>query len=194
MKIAIVGAGRVGTTLGGRWSAGGHEVVYGVRNPADPRYADLRSAAVPAEAVRGAEVVVVALPWAAVEDVVHQLDLADVVVIDATNPLGTAGEVSGAERIAAWAPQARVAKAFNTTGWENMADPAYPGGRAAMLVAADDVGAKETALSLAAELGFDALDAGPLAAARELEALTALWIRLARSGHGRQIAFALLRR
>lgn len=194
MKIAIVGAGRVGTTLGERWASGGHEVVYGVRDPADPRHARLGSAAPPAEAVRRADVVVIALPWAAVEDVVREVDLSGAVVIDATNPLGAAGEVSGAERIAAWAPGARVVKAFNTTGWENMADPSYPGGRAAMLVAADDAGAKEAALALAGELGFDAIDAGPLAAARELEALAALWIRLARTGHGRQISFSLLRR
>jgi len=193
MKIAIVGAGRVGTTLGQRWAAGGHDVVYGVRDPAGPRQAGLPSAAFPAEAVRGADVVVLSLPWAAVEDVVGGLELSGVVVVDATNPLGAAGEVSGAERIATWAPGARVVKAFNTTGWENMADPAYPEGRPAMLVAADDAGAKDAVLALAAELGFDAIDAGPLVAARELEALAALWIRLSRT-HGRQIAFALLRR
>ena len=194
MRIAVLGAGRVGTTLGGGWAANGHDVVYGVRDPADPRHAGLGSAAVPAHAVREADAVVLALPWAAVEDVVRGLDLSGTVVIDATNPLGAAGEASGAERIAAWAPGARVVKAFNTTGFENMADPDYPGGKAMMLVAGDDSGAKETALSLAAELGFDAIDAGPLPGARELESLAALWIRLARSGHGRGVAFALLRR
>lgn len=189
-----MGAGRVGTSLGERWSAVGHEVVYGVRDPADPRHAELGVAAVPAEAARGADVVVLALPWASVEGVVRGLDLSGTVVVDATNPLGASGDASGAELVAVWAPEARVAKAFNTTGWENMADPSFPDGRTAMLVAADDADAKATVLSLACELGFDAIDAGPLAAARELESLAALWIRLARTGHGRGIAFALLRR
>jgi len=195
VKIAVVGAGRVGRALGERWAARGHEIVYGVRSPGDARHAELGSVAEPVEAARNADVVLLALPWSAVESVVRALDLTtDAVVIDATNPLGASGDVSGAERAAEWAPRARVAKAFNTTGWENMADPAYPGGQPAMLVAADDARAKEVALSLAGELGFDALDAGTLTAARELEALAALWIRLARSGHGREIAFSLLRR
>lgn len=194
VKIAVLGAGRVGRTLGEGWAARGHEIVFGVRDPIDARYAELEAVAEPAEAARGAQVVVLALPWPAVEGVVQGLALDDAVVIDATNPLGASGDVSGAERVAEWAPQARVVKAFNTTGFENMADPAYPDGRAAMLVAGDDTRAKDVALSLADELGFDALDAGPLTAARELEAVAALWIRLARSGHGRDIAFALLRR
>jgi predicted dinucleotide-binding enzyme len=194
VRIAVLGAGRVGRALGERWAAGGHEIVYGVRDPGDPRHVELRSAAEPVDAIRSADVVVLALPWTAVADVVRGLELAEAVVIDATNPLGASGDVSGAERIAEWAPQARVVKAFNTTGWENMADPAYPAGPSAMLVAGDDPSAKDVALALAVELGFDALDAGPLAAARELEAVAALWIRLAGSGHGRQIAFSLLRR
>lgn len=194
MKIAVVGAGRVGKALGERWAAAGHEVVYGVRSPNDPRYTDVRSVAEPADATRDADVVLLALPWAAVEDVVHALDLTGAVVIDATNPLGASGSVSGAERVAEWSPNARVVKAFNTTGCENMADSAYPGGKAVMLVAGDDERAKEVALSLAGELGFEPLDAGLLTAARELEALAALWIRLTRSGHGREIAFSLLRR
>ncbi len=56
MKIAIVGAGRVGSTLGTRWSATGHDVVYGVRDPSEPRHAELGSTATPADAVRGAGV------------------------------------------------------------------------------------------------------------------------------------------
>lgn len=194
VKIAVLGAGRVGRTLGDGWAARGHEVVYGVRDPDDARHAALGEVAEPAEAARGAHVVVLALPWPAVEEVVRGLQLDDAVVVDATNPLGASGDVSGAERVAEWSPGARVVKSFNTTGWENMADPAYPHGRAAMLVAGDDARAKEVALSLAGELGFDALDAGPLTAARELEAVAALWIRLSRTGHGRDIAFTLLRR
>lgn len=194
MRIAVLGAGRVGSALGERWRAGGHDVVYGVRDPADDRHASLGSTASPAEAVAGADLVLLALPWSAVEGLTRDLDLARVVVVDATNPLGAAGSSSGAELVAAWAPKARVVKAFNTTGFETMADPSYPDGTALMLVAGDDPGAKDIVLSLAGELGFDAVDAGPLQAARELEAVAALWIRLSRTGHGRGIAFSLVRR
>jgi predicted dinucleotide-binding enzyme len=76
-----------------------------------------------------------------------------------------------------------------------MADPAYPDATPAMLVAGDDAEGKETVLELAREIGFDAVDAGPLSAARDLEHLAMIWIRLAYSlGNGPGIAFALLRR
>lgn len=202
MRIAIVGAGRVGTTLGRRWAERGHHVVYGVRDPADAKHAGLGRVATVADAVAGADVVLVALPWAAVHDVLSGLDVGDAVVIDATNPLAVGArelagppERSGAELVGQWAGTSRVAKAFNTTGSANMADPGYGAVRPFMPVAADDTRAKETALRLAEEVGFDAVDAGPLSAAADLEHLAMLWIRLAYPlGHGPGIAFGLLRR
>ncbi|GIU91089.1 MAG: NADP oxidoreductase [Acidimicrobiia bacterium] len=196
MRIAILGAGRVGRALGAGWVVRGHDVVFGVRDPSDPRHAELGAAEVPSSAARGADVLVLALPWSAVSDVLDQVETDGKIVVDATNPIGSAGPEgrSGGERVAELAPGAHVVKAFNTVGFETMADTAYRGGAPVMLVAADDPGAKQTVLGLAAELGFDAVDAGPLEAARDLERLAALWIRLARSGLGREIAFALLRR
>jgi predicted dinucleotide-binding enzyme len=202
MRIAIVGAGRVGRTLGARWSTAGHEIVYGVRDPSDSRYAELGSRAIPADAVQEADVVLVALPWGAVEAVLSGIDVADAVVIDATNPLAAGApeqqghpELSGAQLVANWARSSLVIKAFNTTGAGNMADSTYPGGTAVMLLAGDDADAKAVVSSLATEIGFDAVDAGTLAAARDLEHLATIWIRLAYSlGQGPGIAFALLRR
>lgn len=196
MRIAIIGAGTVGTTLGGRFAAAGHDVVYGVRAPDG---ADRRSFA---DAVEGAAVVINALPFGAVEEVFTGLDVGTAVVVDAANPLTPmsgdeerAQTESGAERLARWSGSLRVVKAFNTTGVENMADPAYPAGPAAMFVAADDAEAKTVVLGLAAEIGFDAVDAGPLAAARDLEHLACVWIRNAIVlGQGRTFAFAVHRR
>jgi len=186
VKIAIVGAGRVGSTLGTRWSAEGHDIVYGVRDPSEPRHAELGSTAKAAVAVRGADVVIVALPWNAVEPVLSSIDVADAVVIDATNPLAASSreleghpELSGAQLIAEWARSSRVIKAFNSTGAGNMANPTYPGGTPVMLLAGDHADAKSVVSSLATEIGFDAVDAGPLAAARDLEHLAMIWIRLA---------------
>ena len=205
MQIAMIGAGRVASALGARWGATGHTVVYGVRDPDDPKYAAVGAAAAIPAAVRGADVVVLAVPWDAAESVARSLDPGDAVVVDATNPLSTragapdagpeqAGK-SGGELVAAWTGSTRVVKAFNTTGSANMTDPAYPGGRPAMFLAGDDTAAKECVSALAAEIGFDAVDAGPLAAAQDLEHLAALWIRLAYPlGNGPGIAFGLLRR
>ncbi len=201
MRIAILGAGRVGTTLGARWQEIGHDVVYGVRDPADPKHGDLPTAT-PADAATGADAVLLALPWSSVEPVVTGLALDGVTVIDATNPLAASAreldahpQLSGAELVARWAPGAAVVKAFNTTGSGNMADPRYVAGAPVMFVAGDDDDAKQTAMDLASGIGFDATDAGPLAAARDLEHLAALWIRLAYPlGHGPEIAFVLARR
>jgi predicted dinucleotide-binding enzyme len=88
-----------------------------------------------------------------------------------------------------------VVKAFNTTGAANMRNPVYPNGRPVMFIAADDPQAKETAMELANQIGFDAQDAGPLMAARDLEHLAALWIRMAYGmGQAPDIAYTLLRR
>ena len=163
-----------------------------------------------AEAVRGAAVLLLATPWPVIGDAIRTAGAAAgaldrMVLIDATNPIaaglrvdaGPNGE-SGAERVQALAPRARVVKAFNTTGWENMRDPDYPEGPATMLVAGDDLDAKATVRSLATELGFDAVDAGPLARARDLEHLAVLWISLAMGAGlppiGREFAFRLARR
>lgn len=65
MRIAIVGSGRVGQALGRCWADTGHEVVFGVRDPEDPKHSGLGDRAAPAEAVSGADAVLVALPWTA---------------------------------------------------------------------------------------------------------------------------------
>jgi predicted dinucleotide-binding enzyme len=202
LRIAVIGAGKVGRALGGRWADVGHDVVFGVRDPADPKHADAGPVATPTEAVRGREVVVVALPWASVQEVVSGLPVGDSVVVDATNPLAADArelrahpELSGAELVAEWTGSSRVVKAFNTTGAANMVDPSYPGGIPVMLIASDDQAAAATVRGLAADLGFDPVDAGPLSAATDLEHLAMIWIRLAYPlGNGPDIAFSLLRR
>lgn len=102
---------------------------------------------------------------------------------------------SAGEQVQAWAPAAHVVKIFNTTGADNMQDPDYAGQAATMFYCGDSEGAKEIAGSLAADLGFEPVDVGPLSQARVLEPLAMLWISMAmRYGFGRDIAFKLLRR
>src|SRR5262245_52487900 len=138
MKIAIIGAGNVGSTLGRAWSAKGHEIVFGVREPRSAKAQDVvratgakaRAASV-ADAVAACDVVLLATPWANTQEAVRSAgDLAGKVVIDATNPLkpdlsGLAvGPTSSAgEEVARWARGARVVKCFNTIGAEHMGDP-----------------------------------------------------------------------
>ena len=202
MRIAIIGAGRVGRALGTRWTEVGHDVVYGVRDPGDPKVGDLAQVATPQEAVDGADVVLISLPWAATQEVVAGLDVGDAVVLDATNPLAVNARelvanpsLAGAELVRDWMGGARVVKAFNTTGSGNMANPDYGAQKPMMPVAGDDEAAKAVAIGLANEIGFAGVDTGPLSGARDLEHLAMLWIRMAYPlGNGPDIAFALLRR
>ncbi|MFL6231887.1 MAG: NADPH-dependent F420 reductase [Thermoanaerobaculia bacterium] len=208
MKIAIIGAGSVGGALGRGWARAGHEVTFGVRNPSDPKVQKLveetgaRAASV-ADAAAGAEVVVFATPWGATQDALKSAgDLSGKVVFDCTNPLApnlsglTHGfDTSAAEQVASWAPRARVVKVFNTTGANNMENPDYNGVAATMFYCGNDAEAKSVAERLAADLGFDPVDAGNLEQARLLEPLALLWIRLAYTqGLGREIAFRLMKR
>lgn len=209
MRIAVIGAGSVGGTLGRRWAEAGHDVVFGVPDPASPKAAAAvaaarrsRAASV-AEAAAGAEVVVLATPWEAAEAAIRTAgNLAGKVLVDATNPLAaraaglaTGPGTSGAEAVAGWAAGARVVKAFNTIGFEIMADPSFPGGVATLLLCGDDAGAKATVSRLAEELGFEPVDLGPLAEARLVEPFALVWIRLAMfRGLGRGIAFRLMKR
>ncbi len=208
MKIAIIGAGNVGTALGERWAANGHSICFGVRRPDDADLkerlallnADIKNIS---DACSDADIVVLATPWtAAAEAIAAAGDLGGRIMVDVTNPLnpGLQGlavgtETSAAEHLAALVPQARLVKAFNSTGAENMRDPDYNGRKALMLVCGDDENARRTVLNLAAEIGFDAVDAGLLYAARYLEPFAMMWIHLAyKQGLGRDFAFGLLRR
>lgn len=212
MRIAVLGAGHVGGTLGRAWAAKGHRVRFGVPDPDNPGSAgslpampltanvEVRNVA---DAVTDAEVVVLATPWPAVREALRACgDLSGRILIDCTNPtrpdfswLEDGYAVSGAERVAEWARGASVFKAFNQTGWENMADPVYDGWRTVMFTCGDDEAAKPAVLRLVEDVGFEAVDAGPLLVARLLEPLAMLWIHLAHGQSlGREFGFALLRR
>jgi len=185
--IAMIGTGNVGAALGRRFAEHGHTVLYGSR---DPSAADVRElvavtgrgavALLPADAAARAEVVVLAVPSGAAEDVVRSLgDLDGKIVVDPTNPRVMAADGfadyprdgSTAERIAALAPGAHVVKAFNTLGSETMFDPAAAGGPVTVPVVGDDRAAKERVAALARQIGLEAIDLGPLRHARIVEGL-----------------------
>ena len=200
MNVAIIGAGKVGTALGGGLAKAGHRVVYGVRDPSRKDLGGAAAATVRA-AVEGAEAVILATPWDGAKDALEAAgDFGGKPLLDATNPIGPGFKLvlahtdSGGEQVARWAKNAKVVMAFNTTGLENMADPKYGAARAAMFVCGDDPGACEVAAGLARDLGFEAVRTGGLSGARVLEPVAMLWISLAMSGKNRNVAFGLLRR
>jgi len=210
MKIAVTGTGNVGGVLGTRWAQKGHQVVFGSRDPEGEKVQHLVAGAGPnacaasaAEAASASDVVVFATPWHITERVIISAgDLTGKIVVDCTNPvkpdlsgLDVGFDTSAGEQVAAWAAGARIVKAFNTTGSGNMQDPAYDGEPTTMFICGDDAEAKQAVGSLAEDLGFEVVDAGPMTAARYLEPLAMLWTSLAYAqGFGPNFAFKLVRR
>ena len=188
MRIAIIGAGSVGAELGRAWIKHGEDVIWGLRKAADPKYAARPKDRVksPAEAVKEAEVVVIATPWSAAEAAIKSLgSLAGKTVIDCMNPLGMGPDglqlvlgfnASAGEQVASWVPGAFVFKTLNTTGAGNMAKAADYPVKPVMLVAGDDADRKPVMMELVGKLGFDPVDAGPLKNARLLEPFAMVWI------------------
>lgn len=206
MDIVIVGAGNVGRALGGGWRKAGHGVTMAVRDLAGSRAAELKQEGfdliTPKDAAGVADIVVLAIPWSALAGAVKGLGpLAGKILVDATNPLAPdlslaiGHDDSAGETVARLAPGARVIKAFNITGANNMADSRYGGGKLIMPVAGDDGDAKRVVMALAGDLGFEPIDTGPLAMSRYLEPMAMVWIKLAIAQKmGRNFGFALLRR
>ncbi|MEU9022704.1 NADPH-dependent F420 reductase [Actinomadura sp. NPDC048394] len=189
MKISIIGKGNVGSALERRLTAAGHTVTT-----ADSSTAPDQVAAQVAEA----EATALAVPFPAVAQFDAQIRTAlrDKVVIDATNPLAadfmslTIGHTTSAgEQVAAALPGARVVKAFNTVFAATLEVPGL-----FLPVASDDEAAKKTVLELGTQLGFDAVDIGPLANARYLEPAVELLVQLAYGqGMGTGIGLTLAR-
>jgi predicted dinucleotide-binding enzyme len=199
VRIAIIGAGNVGGGLGTAFGRVGHEVVFGVRDPDSAKTraalaaAPGSQAATPSEAVDGADVIVFTLRPDALPETAGSLpSLEGRIVIDSMNRFGGDPTRSTMHDLAALLPGAKLAKAFNTIGFENLTTARERRTPAAMFVAGDDPEAKATAMSLATEIGFDAVDAGPLTNAKPLEEMVRVWLALS-VDHGRGVGFALSR-
>ena len=190
MKIAVIGKGHIGGTLGSKWRAAGHEVAYGTRDGTGegPGGAPVRSIG---DALGGAEVVLLAVPGQAMPAVVndHGAALGGKVVIDAVNRMG-APEFDSRALIADAAPSARYVRAFNSYGWENFADPA-PG---AVLFFAADPQARAAAEELISAAGLESAYVGDATATATVDALLPLWFALVRQNGGdRKLALRIVR-
>lgn len=206
MKITILGSGNVGGALAAGLVKAGHAVCFGVRDvhSAKSITAGTRAAGVPlltvSDACRGAEVIIVTTPPEAVKDLVPQLgDLSKKVIIDATNSVRTRPEPfpTAFHALKALTNSESVVKCFNTTGFENMANPVYPDiGGIDMFCAGNDKPSKSVAMQLAKDIGFGACwDFGGDDKVELLEKFALSWINLAiLQGHGRGLAFKVIRR
>src|SRR3954452_17556367 len=189
VRIAVIGTGNIGATLGSRWNDAGHDVVYAART-ARPDGPGGRPVIEVADAVDGADVIVLAIPGPAAADLLADIGarLSGKVLVDATNNL-RASAANAHEAAAASAPDAHYVRAFNTLGWENFADPPAD----ADLFYAADESARETAEALIAAVGLRPQYVGGAGAAGTVDALLGLWFALVQQRGGkRKLAFRVV--
>jgi 8-hydroxy-5-deazaflavin:NADPH oxidoreductase len=190
MHIAIIGSGRVGRALAGACTRAGHTVTLSSTDVEDVQAAaqatGARVARSNAEAIDGAQMVILAVPSTALDGIITELGnaLEGKVLIDPTNrlnpedPAAAIDGTSNAEQIQARAPSVRVIKAFNTAFAARQADPVVDGVQLDGFVAGDDANARADVLELVRSIGFRPIDAGSLRMARALEAMAILNISL----------------
>ncbi|HUF74555.1 MAG TPA: NAD(P)-binding domain-containing protein [Gammaproteobacteria bacterium] len=190
--IAVIGTGNVGAGLGPEFAAQGHTIVYGHREPNREDVQALvartpgnASVKLPAEAVIGADMVLLAVPGTSAVEITESLgDLSGKIIIDPTNVVsreggrmshGVPGKGSNAAMIQEAAPDAVVVKAFNTLNWQQMVNPETAGGPITIMLAGENAEAKAAVAGLVRGMGLDAVDVGGLEYAHVLEEMLVMW-------------------
>jgi NADPH-dependent F420 reductase len=184
VRIAIIGTGKMGRGFASALSSR-HEVVFGSRDPGRATRV-VRStgaiAAIPsAEAAAGAEVVILAVPWHAMEETLARLgDLSGSVVVDVSVPFGkereALGRRSSGEVVQKRLPRARVVKGWNHIFAKFLTAPEVDGIAASVLLAGDDREAKRIVSALARGMGFHPVDVGPLRESYHLDRLVSMML------------------
>jgi predicted dinucleotide-binding enzyme len=204
MQIAVIGSGNIGGTLAARWAAAGHGIRLGVRDPGKSEVqqvlaglgSNARAASI-ADAVGDAEVVLFAVPGAAMAETVRSLggSLDGKLVIDATNNIGGSGAVNSLATIQAAAPNAHLYRAFNIYGWENFAEPTFDGIPADLFFVGSDGAARSRMEDLIRDVGLNPVWLGGLDHVDVVDALLRLWFALVfEQKKGRHLALKLLTR
>jgi predicted dinucleotide-binding enzyme len=189
--VAVIGTGDMGDSLGPKLAKIGYKVVYGSREPSRETVQDLvlktgpnASATTQEEAAQSADIVLLAVPWPAMEHVAQNLgNLDGKIVIDVSFPFeqGPDGypqftvETSSAEMIQGWNPGAHVIKWSMPTAYY-IDEPQELGGRPQNLIAGNDRESKEAVARIAYAIGQDPFDAGPLRMSRAVEAQVLLFM------------------
>jgi predicted dinucleotide-binding enzyme len=207
MRLGILGSGLMGGKLGTIFARAGHDVVFSYARSQKKLVKLARDAGknaragTPAEAARDADVLLLAVHWSRVDDVLHQAgDLSGKVIVICSLPMNAddtglvvAHTSSGAEELAGRVPGARIVSAFNTVPsevlfavFEARDNPSRPD----LLYCGDDTNAKEVTAGLIRDAGFDPVDAGPLRIARYTEPFALLVAQLAYEGdRGPELAY-----
>ncbi len=201
MRIGILGSGLMGGKLGTLFARAGHEVVFSYARAPEKLHRLAREAkgnaraGTPREAAQGADVLLLAVHWSRVDDVLGQAgDISGKLLVTCSLPMNAddtdlviAHTSSGAEALAKKVPGARVVCAFNTVPSEvlfGVYEARREADRPGLIYCGDDARGKEAAATLIRDAGFDPVDAGPLRVARYTEPFALLMGRLAYEGEG----------
>ena len=190
--VAVIGTGDMGDSLGPRFAELGYRVIYGSRSPDSDKVQALvektgygASATSQNEAAAQGDIVLMLVPWPAMETVAQNLgDLDGKIVVDVSMPFaqGEDGypkhllETSSAEMIQKWNPGAKVVKAYATLGSQVIDDPMEAGGIVSVPIASDHKEAKEKVAGIVAAMGLDPVDFGPLRMSREIEIMQMIYM------------------
>lgn len=207
MRIGILGSGLMGGKLGTLFARAGHDVVFSYARSEEKLKRLAREAqgnaraGTPGEAARESDVLLLAVHWSRREDVLKQAgDLAGKILMSCSLPMNAddtglvvAHTSSGAEVLAKEVPDARVVAAFNTVPSEvlfSVFEAGQEATRPSLVYCGDDQDAKDLAVTLIRDTGFEPLDAGPLRIARYIEPFALLVAQLAYEGDaGPQLAY-----
>src|SRR5579859_6597378 len=162
LKIAVLGAGNIGGTLGSKWAEAGHQVAFGVNDPNGKNAQKLRSVlsdkvtiGTASEALNSnPDVVVMAVPGSAMDATITgyagQLD--GRIILDTANRMG-GGPLNSFAAFQQHTPNARVYRAFNTLGWENFANPEFAEGKADLFYCGPEGDARTIVEQMISEIG-----------------------------------------
>jgi predicted dinucleotide-binding enzyme len=203
LRIAVLGAGNIGGTLGRKWVVAGHKVAFGVTNPDSARAQKLRAELgngvtidLVAAALAASDVVVMALPGNAMDETIikHAAQLDGRIIIDTANRMG-GGPMNSFATFQTYTPQAQLYRAFNSLGWENFADPVFDGIQADLFYCGPDGDAREVAERMIADVGLRPIRLGDVEQVGLVDAVGSLWFALVfGQGRGRHLAFKVLSR
>jgi len=190
MQLAMLGTGNVARVLARSWSAAGHEITFGSRDPASKGALEA-TVTFPSPAVAWSDVVVNATPGSASLEFVQGIGAAEFagkVLVDVANASTPSFELvypnsSLGEKLQAALPEAKVVKTMNTAAMSVMIEPGkLP--PSSVFVSGDDAAAKATVISLLADLGWpeeSVVDLGGIRSARGPEHYSVMWAALMQS-------------
>ena len=204
LRIAVLGAGNIGGTLGRKWVSAGYQVTFGVSDPKGKNAQALRRelgdkvaiGSVASALSNNPDVVVMAIPGATMDATIAQYanQLDGCTIIDTANKMG-GGSMNSFATFQQHTPHARMYRAFNTLGWENFANPEFEGGPADLFFCGPDGDSRAEVEQLITTIGLRPTYLGGVEQVGLVDAIGTLWFALAIGQHkGRHLAFKVLTR